>query len=261
MAAPSRRIRSTCSRRPDHDSVASSLSRMSTVARIQVRSACFRTPDHDSTTRGLEALTMTLSPIRSTPDFALDHDVGRPCVTGVEDEASRVRSPPSPAFDLDSVLLCGAAANERRSTGSACSPDHCSPTERPLFPGSTITDWPATGGRVNEKTGQLRAERDTGTSRFSVPVIHGFRPAHGLVQETRKRASALGLRDRVPRARVFCNQLLASAVGTSKSTSRAALSRPLELRVGVRRAPHALALRHLAHAIRNADRRSGTRTE
>jgi hypothetical protein len=82
VPAPSRRIRSTCACRFDHDSVATSLSRMSTVARIQVRSSCFGTFDHDSATRGLEALTV-LGRVRSTPGVAPDHDFGEPWVRGL----------------------------------------------------------------------------------------------------------------------------------------------------------------------------------
>src|SRR5581483_11455520 len=115
------------SRRSDHDSVGNSLSRMSTVARIQVRSPCFRMSDHDSATRGLEALTMTLR-LRSTPDCAFDHDF---------------------------TALCGAAERELRSAGSACFRDHCSPVKTAPSPSATLREWRALQGCVNDNSALL----------------------------------------------------------------------------------------------------------
>jgi len=176
------RIRSTCSRRSDHDSVLSSLSRMSTVARIQVRSSCSRTLDHDSATRGLEPLTMVLR-VRSTPGLALDLDVGVPCVAGVVVGASRVRSPRSPASDHARFVLCGVPVREPRSAGSACFPDHCSTVNCTPSPGPTRAEWRHAAPGVNGKSGQFRVRRDTGTERFLVPVNHLVRAARTLVQE------------------------------------------------------------------------------
>jgi hypothetical protein len=166
------RIRSTHSRGFDHDSVAFSQSRMSTVAR-RVRSSRFRTFDHDSATRGLEALTM-IPRARSSPDCALDHDVGRPCLAGVVEEANRVRSPRSGASDHDCFTLCEAAGSELRSSGCTCFPDHRSTAK-------SATSSCATGGIlgrqtvfVNEKKRAVRPQKDTGTGRVLVPINSVF---------------------------------------------------------------------------------------
>jgi len=110
--------------------------------------------DHDSATRGLEALTMTLR-LRSTPDFALDLESGVPCVSGVGEEASRVRSPPYCAFDHDFTALCGAAERELRSAGSACFRDHCSPVKTAPSPSATLREWRALQGCVNDNSALL----------------------------------------------------------------------------------------------------------
>jgi hypothetical protein len=173
VPTPSRRIRSTCSRRLDHDSVATSLSRMSTVARIQVRSSCFRPFDHDSATRGLEALTV-LGRVRSTPGVASDHDDGRPLVRGLFIGVSRARSPRVRASDHVSFLvLIGAAEDELRSPESVCFPDHCSSPKSPLAPCPTDRDWPQQPRAVNGNAGELASTRVTGTKRFVVPLIRG----------------------------------------------------------------------------------------
>ncbi len=75
LTAPPTRVRSSRSLGNDHDSVALSLSRISTAA--EVRSSRFRAFDHDSATRGVEATTVMLR-ARSSPVTALDHVLATP---------------------------------------------------------------------------------------------------------------------------------------------------------------------------------------
>ena|SRR5689334_24077492 len=119
--------------------------------------------------------------VRSTPDFALDHDVG-------EVEASRVRSPPYCAFDHDFLLLRGAVESELRSAESACFRDHDSTFNSAPSPGPTDADWPLCSRRVNGKTDELRGRGDTGTGRFLVLLNREFARRATLVQESREAA-------------------------------------------------------------------------
>jgi hypothetical protein len=126
--------------------------------------------------------------VRSTPDFAFDHDVGVPCVAGVVREASRVRSPPYCAFDHDRFALCEAADGARRSPGSTYFPDHCVAVRSAPSPGPTGTDWRRGSVGVNEKTDELRRVRVTGTDGFSVPVIRRSRRVPAVVQKNEEAA-------------------------------------------------------------------------
>jgi hypothetical protein len=100
------RVRSSCVRTRDHDSVATQLVRMSTVAR-RARSSRSRVLDHDSAIRpGLSRFTKR---VRSSRFRALDHD------------SIGLRGAKWP---------CSVEKARLRSTGSACFPDHrssCSP--------------------------------------------------------------------------------------------------------------------------------------
>ena len=104
--------------------------------------------------------------VRSSPVWALDHDVVGPCVAGAVEGANRVRSPRSSAFDLDSFWLCEAAASELRSTGSTRFPDHCSTAESVSTRCATRGSLAGFAAFVNENRLQFREEMILVQSQF-----------------------------------------------------------------------------------------------